>query len=302
MATKEKKKVIKDESSNNRITTKARYWTAVGYVENMRGDWRDVIGELLQYPYEYIVHDKDKQGDGDDRKTHVHIVIAYGNTTTYKSALALFRKLNAEGKEAFPTCQPVANIKYIHDYLIHDTEDSRKKGKYLYDRSERIAGNNFDIGAFEQLSIADKERMAEELEDMLIERNITNYRELYLFVRNNFDSEYKKILRTYSSHFERLCRGNFLYVQQGRIERMRDDLNGNRTVPDVDEEEEVTEETEEEKTRKQVLEEARLFDEAGLRYSISEDGINHCICEKDDSIKCFDCEEKDDCPIFNPDL
>ncbi len=230
------KKIIKDEASNTRITTKARYWTAVGYVENMREDWQDEIGRLLQYPFVYCIHDKDKQGDGDDRKTHVHIVVAYGNTTTYKSALALFRKLNKEGCEAFNTCEPVANIRYMYDYLIHDTEDSKKKGKYLYDSTERITGNNFDIGSFEQLSIADKERMAEEIEDMIIERNITNYKELYLFVRNNFDSEYKKILRTYSSHFERLCRGNFLYTQQERIERMRDDLNGNRTVLDVDEE------------------------------------------------------------------
>lgn len=202
-------KIIKDEANNNRITTKARYWTAVGYVENMRGDWRDVIGQLLQYPFVYCIHDKDTQGDGDDRKVHVHIVVAYGNTTTYKSALALFRKLNKEGCEAFNTCEPVANIRYIYDYLIHDTEDSRKKGKYLYDRSERIAGNNFDIGAFEQLSVADKERMAEELEDFVIEHNITNYRSLYLSVKNNFDKEYKKILRTYSSHFERLLKGNY---------------------------------------------------------------------------------------------
>lgn len=228
------KKIIKDESTNTRITTKARYWTAVGYVENMREDWQDEIGRLLQYPFVYCIHDKDKQGDGDDRKTHVHIVVAYGNTTTYKSALALFRRLNKEGCEAFNTCEPVANIRYMYDYLIHDTEDSKKKGKFLYDKSERIAGNNFDIGSFEQLSIADKERMAEEIEDVIIEQEITNYRHLYLFIKNNFDGEYKKILRTYSSHFERLCRGNFLCYQQARIEQMQNNMYDNKLIAEED--------------------------------------------------------------------
>ena len=277
MAKEKVKKIIKDESSNTRITTKARYWTAVGYVENMIENWQDEIGRLLQYPFVYCVHDKDKQGDGDDRKTHVHIVVAYGNTTTYKSALALFRKLNKEGCEAFNTCEPVANIRYMYDYLIHDTEDSRKKGKYLYDRSERIAGNNFDIGSFEQLSIADKERMAEELEDAVIENKITNYRELYLHVKNNFDGEYKKILRTYSSHFERLCRGNFLHEKSERLERLRE---GCTDAEDA-----------------KAIETEKTFDElckTHKRVRVSEYGVE--ICDKE---TCEGCPDEAYCGFVN---
>lgn len=211
---KAKKANIRNEASNPRITTKARYWTAVGYTENMRGDWRDVIGQLLQHPFVYCVHDKDKQGDGDDRKVHVHIVVAFPGPTTYKNVLALFRRLNAEGKEAFNTAEPVMNMRYMYNYLIHDTDDARKKGKFQYPKDERIGGNNFDIGAYEQLTMADKENMVEELEDLVLEQNIGNYRVLYLYVKNNFNREYRKILRGYSSHFERLCRGNYLYEQE----------------------------------------------------------------------------------------
>ena len=285
-------KQIKDESSNNRITTKARYWTAVGYLENMRDDWQDAIGGLLQYPYEYCIHNKDRQGDGDDRKDHVHIVVAYGNTTTYKTALALFRKLNKEGCEAFNTCEPVANIKYIHDYLIHDTEDARKKGKYLYDKTERIAGNNFDIGAFEQISIADKKRMRKELGMLIFEQGFTNYLDFYMYVCNNFDLEYEDIVCTYSGHFSRLTKGNFQRRCREHFEKMQADRSDNKSAV-------VEEETEEEKIRKQVEETAKMWDEAGLKYCISNDGIEHHVCGKD--ISCFDCDERDDCRIFNPD-
>ena len=30
---------------------KARFWTGVLYPENMREDWKEVIGDTLQYPY-----------------------------------------------------------------------------------------------------------------------------------------------------------------------------------------------------------------------------------------------------------
>lgn len=203
-------KIIKDEANNNTITTKARYWTAVCYPDNMRPDWKDVIGELLQIPYVYCVHDKDVDGDQEDRKTHVHIVGAWPNTTTYKVALGLFQLLSLPGQKCCNTCQKVQNVRYVYNYLIHDTEDARKKHKHQYKPNERITGNNFDIGSYEQVSLDEKEKMAEELEDMIIEQNIQDYRSLFLYVRENYDREYKKILRSYSSHFERMCRGNYL--------------------------------------------------------------------------------------------
>lgn len=204
-----KSNIIKDESNNTRITTKARYWTAVGYLDNMRDDWQDVIAGVLQYPFAYCVHDKDKQGDGDDRKTHVHIVVAYGNTTTYKSALSLFRGLNAVGKEAFNTCEPVANIRYMYDYLIHDTDDARKKRKFQYDKTERIIGNNFDIGSYEQIGTAEKKRIRRELGILIFEQGFTNYLDFYLFICKHYDSEYEDVVCSYSGHFARLTKGNY---------------------------------------------------------------------------------------------
>jgi hypothetical protein len=39
---------------------KARFWTGVLYPENMREDWKEVIGDTLQYPYAYCQHSQDK--------------------------------------------------------------------------------------------------------------------------------------------------------------------------------------------------------------------------------------------------
>lgn len=200
--------MINTEDTNPRITTKARYWVSVGYPENMIDKWQDNIGDLLELPFAYCIHDKDKLSDhAEDRKVHVHIIIVFPNTTTYKHALSVFRLL---GFNAFNTCEPVINIRSKYEYLIHNTETCIKKGKFLYDLNERVTGNNFDIGSYEQISLAERKQFRNELSKYVLDEFITNYSDLYLYVLSNFPSDYEDILCTYSGHFERLCKGNWL--------------------------------------------------------------------------------------------
>ena len=188
---------------------KARYWCAVLYPENMIEDWQNQISDLIEFPFCYCVHDKDLDGIGEQRKVHMHIMIAYANTTTKSSVMSLLSRLNAPGHDAFNTIQAVVNVRHMYDYLIHDTEGSRKKKKHLYDKSERISGNNFDIGNFEQISIADKRRMLKEICDDLIDKQICNFAEAYLYITSNYDDVYFDVLSAYSSMIARITKGNF---------------------------------------------------------------------------------------------
>ena len=74
-------------------SVKARYWWAVLYQENMVDGWRDNIEELLQLPYAYCEHVADVDGKGEHRKDHVHVIIVFGNTTTYKTAMSVLSGL-----------------------------------------------------------------------------------------------------------------------------------------------------------------------------------------------------------------
>lgn len=189
---------------------KARFWTGVLYPENMRDDWEIAIGDIVQYPYAYCVHSQDKDSKSEHRKDHVHIILAFPNTTTYKHAMSVFSLLSAEGKKALNTVEAVIGIRNVYDYLIHDTEACRKQGKELYPKEARITGNNFDIGAYEQLGAAEKHEMFLELSNAIREQGFTNYMDFYEFVADNYeDINYFEVFRTYSSHFERLTRGNY---------------------------------------------------------------------------------------------
>lgn len=200
--------------------TKARFWTGVLYPENMREDWEIAIGDVVQYPYAYCKHTRDKDSKSEHRKDHVHLLLAFPNTTTYQHALSVFGLLSAEGKKAINKVEACVSVRNVYDYLIHDTETCKKQGKELYDPSERITGNNFDIGAYEQLGTAEKNEMFLELGETIRDHGFTNYMDFYAYVVDNFDDmNYIEVLRSYSSHFERLTRGNHHKWEQGCLKK-----------------------------------------------------------------------------------
>lgn len=78
---------------------KARYWWAVLYPENMVPDWESRIGDIVQVPYAYAAHTLDKDSKSEHRKDHVHLILVFGNTTTYKHAMEVFNLLSAPWEE-----------------------------------------------------------------------------------------------------------------------------------------------------------------------------------------------------------
>ena len=211
--------------SDNAVN-KARYWCGVLYPENMRDGWEMDIGDIIQLPYAYCIHDADVTSDEEEeRKVHVHVIVAFSNTTTKKHAVSVFNLLSADGKKAFSSIKAVISIRGMYDYLIHDTETCRKKGKHLYPPECRITGNNFDIGAYEQLSIAEKNDMCKELCDIIMKEGFTDFGLFYMYVMSNFeDTNYFEIIKSHSGLFERLTKSNY---QRAYLIRMHKEDIGN---------------------------------------------------------------------------
>ncbi len=192
---------------------KAKFWSAVLYPENMVSNWQETIDDLLQIPFCYIIHNKDKDSKSEHRKDHVHLLLAFPNTTTRNHALNVANQLSEENKKACSTVQAVIGIRNVYDYLIHDTESARKQGKELYDAKERITGNGFDIGSFEQLSTVEKNNICKRLCNIIIEQGFTNFTDFYIYVIENYDISYFEVLKSNSGFFERLTKGNFQKIQ-----------------------------------------------------------------------------------------
>lgn len=192
----------------------ARYWWAVMYPENMVEDWQDKISMLIQYPFAYCIHDKDLRKEiAEERKVHIHLIVAFPNTTTYNHALTVFSKLNAPFKNAIPNnrFEACVNVAKCYDYLIHNTEECKSKHKHLYDKIERITGNNFDIGLFEQLSNEERMKLVREISSQCRQNFIYNFADLCDLVEKLYPEEpiYSNLVIQYSGYFERITKGNW---------------------------------------------------------------------------------------------
>ena len=203
------------------MAEKARYWTVVCYPENMIPDWKDQIAHLLQVPFAYCLHDKDHLLDSEvDRKDHLHIELAFSNTTTYNHVCDVLSKLNLPGHQCFNKIESVIDVRYMYNYLIHDTDDCRKKGKYLYDITERILCNNFDIGDYEQLSSTRKNECIKELCSYIINNQISNFADFYsdLIAVYGDESDFFEVFKSYSSIFERLTKAIYQKLYKKKID------------------------------------------------------------------------------------
>lgn len=205
----EEKAITEKEEEKVVSIGNARYWWAVLYQENMREDWRERIDDLIQLPYAYCEHTADRDSKSEHRKDHVHLIVAKNNTTSYKHIMSVFNLLSAPGKRALNTCEACVDIRHCYDYLIHDTASCRKLGKEQYDPSERVTGNGFDIGAYEQISQAEKQEKLWELIGFIISEDITNLADFTIAAANHFPKEYQQIIIGYNSTLERYTRAQY---------------------------------------------------------------------------------------------
>lgn len=221
---------------------KARYWWAVLYPENMIDNWKDEIDDLLQLPYEYCIHDKDIINDPDEqRKVHVHLIITFPNTTTYKNAFNTFDRLSASGKKALNKCEQIISIQYAHDYLIHDTKKCRDQNKHLYQREERISGNLFDIGSYIQLNKSEELEIMHEIIDIIYQRCFESFMDVDQYFRYTYEYQsedtkkyYDAVLRGHFRYFDCLCKGvhfkktEFMKKELYKAEERRREIERNK--------------------------------------------------------------------------
>lgn len=207
----------------NDLSSKARYWNLILYPENLVEKYKTIedVSDVIGLPFAYCVHDKDKDGHDGDRKTHAHVLVAYGNTTTGKSVYERWLALSKPGTKLCLPPVPCGDVRHSYEYLIHNTPNAKKKKKHLYGTDERILCNNFDIGVYEQVSQEEKDEIAQQLCDFALDHKIEDMAEFYDRFRNAEEfrelyNRYFSVLKSVNAMVDRICRGN---QYQARRER-----------------------------------------------------------------------------------
>lgn len=207
-------------TENFKPSNKARYWLHILYPENMRDDWQVCIGDLLEVPYAYCVHDKDKSGHDGDRKVHVHLITAWENgSQTSKRAWETVEALALPGRVCSLVPRASGKIDHSYEYLIHNTESAKKAGKHLYSLDERITGNGFDIERYIVLDSDEKEKMARELCDFAVDGEYRNMARFYVDMQRKFPEKYFTIYKANSAMIDRIIRGNYFEYLEKKDEK-----------------------------------------------------------------------------------
>lgn len=139
-------------------------------------DWIDTLKKSgLKYAISPL-HDKDllEDNSGKTKKPHYHIIVCYGNPTTFNNVKSLTDRLNA------PIPQPLEQIRGYYRYLTHkDNAD-----KYQYDEKDIITGGGFNIMDYVELTRNEIVRVKMELQKLIIEKNFIEYAEFMDYLMN----------------------------------------------------------------------------------------------------------------------
>lgn len=122
------------------------------------------------------------------KKPHYHIMLVFGNTTTYSNVLKHCKALRCI------TPKPVSSCLAMYRYFKHLDEDPNEK--FIYDRPEDVMQhvNGFDLSDLVEEDPLYKKGIRQGIEDLIIEwiQIIPDYFSLIYFLRkNNMDAEYK---------------------------------------------------------------------------------------------------------------
>lgn len=140
-------------------------------------DWVDTLKKSgLKYAISPL-HDKDllEDSSGKTKKPHYHIIVCYGNPTTFNNVKSLTDRLNA------PIPQPLEQIRGYYRYLTHkDNAD-----KYQYDEKDIITGGGFNILDYIELSRNEVLNIKKQLQGLIREKNFIEYAEFMDYLMDN---------------------------------------------------------------------------------------------------------------------
>ena len=115
------------------------------------------------------LHDKDLNPDGTPKKPHYHIILIYGNTTTYNNVKAF-----TNGKLGQTIPQPLEQVRGYYRYLTH--EDNPEKVQYSKADIQTI--NGFNIGDFCELTKSEVVKITRDIVGFIRDNEITEYADL----------------------------------------------------------------------------------------------------------------------------
>lgn len=170
-------KILRNQKKVNH--SKKRNWACVIYPESLPENWLEIITLTGLQVAISPLHDKDLEADGlTPKKPHYHLILIYGNPTTYNNVKNLTDKLNA------PRPIPLEQVRGYFRYLTHKDNPE----KYQYDEKDIKTLNGFNILDFVELTTSEVDEISKKLLALIREKSILEYSDFVDYVMNNLSN------------------------------------------------------------------------------------------------------------------
>lgn len=174
---------------------KKRNWAFVLYPESAPKDWREQLAKSGIQCAVSPLHDKDLDPTGNPKKPHYHVILVYGNPTTYNNVKGF---TNGQLGQTIP--QPLEQVRGYYRYLTH--EDNPEKVQYSKADIQTI--NGFAIQDFVELTRSEVGKITREIVQLIRDNNITEYSVLMNILMDAGDgmTEHYEVARTNTLFFK----------------------------------------------------------------------------------------------------
>lgn len=155
-----KNKKKKDERTRN--------WTFVVYPESAPENWKELLNELHVPWVESPLHDKDKNPDGELKKSHWHVMLMFSSNKSYAQIKEITNQLRS------PNPQKVANAKGMIRYFVHMDNPE----KYQYEKNDIVSHGGADIASYLASTTQERYELIKEMMSFINENGILEMKDL----------------------------------------------------------------------------------------------------------------------------
>lgn len=152
---------------------KKRAWRAVLYPESLPEGWRDEISNR-GLKWCCILHDKDKDENGELLKPHYHAIFTYRGAVSDKGVARMLKGLGQPS-----VALPCDYVPGAWDYLVHKNEPE----KFQYDLTEIETFNGFNILDFSTKTRSEILAVKSKVFELIDEKGFYEYCDLVDFLR-----------------------------------------------------------------------------------------------------------------------
>ena len=149
---------------------RGRNWTFVGYPgDSLPEDYSSILTDELHLCWcESPVHDADLNGDGSEKKKHIHFLVSFDGNKSFEQIQEITDMLHC------PIPQLCRNVRSMVRYFIHlDNPD-----KHQYKREDIKTHGGFEIEEYFGRSQTDNRNILKEILQFCVDNNITEFAQL----------------------------------------------------------------------------------------------------------------------------